>query len=357
MSNALTAGGQSWYGSNLETPNQYLNPVPSNQTDLLRLTQYQRDIATPKHLLRWNWVADLPVGKGKRFGSNLSRALDAVVGGWQVAGFGSVKSNYDTLASGNYGPVGKVETYGTQYPIQDCTSGVCVNGYLYDNGYISPKLRNETNAAGQCIGICGIPSNYQPYNQPLITWGQTAAPANMPAGTNLSQYWDTNTAWVPLKDGTVVRTSYTTGLNPLRNQYILGPLSWSLNASDSREDEPAPQRRFLQCAEPAGYSPARQQRCDRHQHLGQHAQAPATDYALYLVTAERIHPSGPETAPSRIFITGRVSCRRGRATPSGTCNSRRPAWRRGTCNSQRPACRRGTCNSRQSAWRREFTFS
>jgi hypothetical protein len=29
----------------------------------------------------------------------------------------------------------------------------------------------------------------------------------------------------------VVRTSYTTGLNPLRNQYILGPLSWSLNAS------------------------------------------------------------------------------------------------------------------------------
>src|SRR5450432_104019 len=145
MSNALTAGGQSWYGSNLETPNQYLNPVPSNQTDLLRLTQYQRDIATPKHLLRWNWVADLPVGKGKRFGSNLSRALDAVVGGWQVAGFGSVKSNYDTLASGNYGPVGKVETYGTQYPIQDCTSGVCVNGYLYDNGYISPKLRNETN--------------------------------------------------------------------------------------------------------------------------------------------------------------------------------------------------------------------
>ena len=76
-----------------------------------------------------------------------------------------------------------------------------------------------------------MPANYQPYNQPLITWGQTSAPANMPAGTNLSTYWDTNTVWVPLQNGTVVRTTYNSGLNPLRNQYFLGPFSWRLNAS------------------------------------------------------------------------------------------------------------------------------
>jgi len=198
MSNALTAGGQSWYGSNLETPNQYLNPVPTNQHDLLRLTQYQRDPSTPKNSIRWNWVVDLPFGKGKTLGHDVNRKLNALIGGWQVAGFGMVNSNWDTMAASNYGPEGQFKVYGTEYPVQDCTSGTCYNAYLYDNGYISPKLRNETNAAGQCIGICGIPSSYQPYNQPLITWGQTTAPANMPAGTNLSTYWDTNSVWIPL---------------------------------------------------------------------------------------------------------------------------------------------------------------
>jgi hypothetical protein len=232
MSNALAAGGQSWYGASLNEANQYLpGAVPTNLHDLLRLEQYARDTTVPKHLVRWNWVVDLPLGRGKLLGRNMNRVLDKVVGGWQVAGFGSITSNYDKLYSKNWGAVGKAQVYGTKYPVQDCTSGVCYNGYLYDNGYISPKLRNARNAAGQCTGICGIPDNYQPYNQPLITWGQTAAPANMPAGTNLSSYWDTNTVWVPLQDGTVARTSYTTGMNPLQNQYILGPFSWSLNAS------------------------------------------------------------------------------------------------------------------------------
>ncbi len=231
MSNDLSAGGLSWHGSNLETPNQYLNPVPTDLNALLRLTQYKRDTSTPKHLLQWNWVADVPVGRGKRFASNGNRVLDKVIGGWQIAGNGSVRSNYDTMAASNYGAVGPLQVYGTKYPVQDCTSGVCYNAYLYDNGYISPKIRNETNAAGQCIGICGVPANYQSYNQPLITWGQTAAPANMPAGTNLSTYWDTNTVWIPLQNGTVQRTTYNSGLNPLRNQYFLGPFSWRLNAS------------------------------------------------------------------------------------------------------------------------------
>ena len=42
-------------------------------------------------------------------------------------------------------------------------------------------------------------------------------PANAPAGTNVSTYWDTNTVWMPLKDGTTVRTTDFTGvLNPFR---------------------------------------------------------------------------------------------------------------------------------------------
>lgn len=60
-------------------------------------------------------------------------------------------------------------------------------------GYISPQLINETNADGQCIGICGIPANYKPAGSHLIPYGSTTLPPNAPARTNISSYWDTNT--------------------------------------------------------------------------------------------------------------------------------------------------------------------
>jgi hypothetical protein len=36
--------------------------------------------------LNANWIVDLPFGKGKRFGGNGGRALDAVIGGWELSG-------------------------------------------------------------------------------------------------------------------------------------------------------------------------------------------------------------------------------------------------------------------------------
>ena len=109
---------------------------------------------------------------------------------------------------------------------------MCQPGYLWTNaGYISSNLINKTNSAGQCIGICGIPSDYKPAQTPLIPWGSTALPANAPVGTVVSQYWDTNNVWIPLNNGTVVRTPYASGWNPWDNQYMRGPLERSLDAS------------------------------------------------------------------------------------------------------------------------------
>jgi hypothetical protein len=67
----------------------------------------------------------------------------------------------------------------------------------------------------------------------LIPWGSTTLPPNAPANTNISSFWDTNTVWIPLKDGTVQRTTYNNGLNPWRNQYMPngGPRQWSLDSS------------------------------------------------------------------------------------------------------------------------------
>jgi hypothetical protein len=37
--------------------------------------------------------------------------------------------------------------------------------------------------------------------------------------------------WIPLKNNTVQRTTYNTGLNPWRNQYFPGPRQWDQNVS------------------------------------------------------------------------------------------------------------------------------
>jgi hypothetical protein len=76
----------------------------------------------------------------------------------------------------------------------------------------------------------GIPADYKPAVAPLIPWGSTALPANAPANTVVSQYWDTNNVWIPLKNGTVQRIAYSPGWNPWQNQYLPSVRQWSLDA-------------------------------------------------------------------------------------------------------------------------------
>ena len=38
------------------------------------------------HQINGNWVVELPFGKNKRFGSGVSGAKDALIGGWQLSG-------------------------------------------------------------------------------------------------------------------------------------------------------------------------------------------------------------------------------------------------------------------------------
>ena len=77
----------------------------------------------------------------------------------------------------------------------------------------------------------GVPADYKPAIRPLIPWGSTAMPANAPAGTVVSQYWDTNNVWIPLQNNTVQRITLNTNLNPWRNQYLPSILQWGLDAS------------------------------------------------------------------------------------------------------------------------------
>lgn len=44
------------------------------------------------HVFQTYWLYELPFGRGKRFASNLNGGLERVVGGWQIAGFGTIGS-------------------------------------------------------------------------------------------------------------------------------------------------------------------------------------------------------------------------------------------------------------------------
>lgn len=233
VGNNLAAGGQGFGGTSIigET-NEYLpGAVPGDYDSRNRLLNYQRDTSIPKHRVRWNWIVDLPFGKGKPLGGNAGGKLNKLIGGWQVAGIGNLNSTYVALPTNIYPTGNKLETYGYKYPIQDCTAGTCYPGYLWYNGYIPSNRINSVDANGRPNGIMGVPQDYKPAAAPLIPWGQTQLPANAPAGTALQGFWDTNNVWIPLSNGTVQRTAFNDNLHPWRLQYIPSSLQWNVDAS------------------------------------------------------------------------------------------------------------------------------
>lgn len=226
-----SSGGAPGADNTLPCANQYLpGTVPLDDMKRDRLLDYRRDTTFPKHEIRWNWLIELPVGKGKKLLGNAGRVLNQFVGGWGFAGLGTMTSNWWSLPTNIWPNGNPIQIYGKKYPIQDCTSGVCYPAYLYWNGYLPANLINSHNAAGKANGYEGVPADYTPAATPLIPWGTTTLPPNAPPNTNLSAYWDTNTIWVSMKDGTVQRTT-TPAFHPWYQQYILGPWLWSQDAS------------------------------------------------------------------------------------------------------------------------------
>ena len=205
--------------------------VPTDFDARNRFLNYRRDQNNPKHQIKWNFIVEVPVGKGKKLLGNSRGVVEKLVGGWQIAGLGSVRQGYWSLPTGNYPTANPIEIYGYKYPIQDCQSGTCFPGYLWWNGYIPSNRINSVDANGKPNGIMGVPSNYKPAVAPLIPVGQTALPPNAPAGTNVSSFWDTNTVWIPLSNGTVQQTTFNDNLNPYRNQFKLAPFQWFQDAS------------------------------------------------------------------------------------------------------------------------------
>jgi hypothetical protein len=195
-----------------------LNPgtITDPSEALNRYENYHVDTAIPEHRIQYNGVAELPVGKGKKFLGHANKFVDAALGGYQVAFVGQLLSQSFQVASSNWGATSQIQTYGSSQPITDCRSGVCYQEYLWFNGYISPT---SINAAKN--GISGLPTNYVPY----------LAPLNNTPGT--TQFGNNNVP-ITLKNGSVVQTAYSpgpSGANPFSQTVLLGPYNYETDLS------------------------------------------------------------------------------------------------------------------------------
>ena len=221
---SYAAGGYGWESDIDPATSWPVGQVPTDLHQRIKQLYYGQDTTIPKQEMRYNFIAELPFGRGKLIGSNLPRAIDAIIGGWQINALGSMHSNsfyVEGTTTSNYGyfPTGApVKYYGRSAPVQDCRSGSCISGYLLYNGYIPASAVNQPG------GVMGVPTGYAPAYAPLDNnpadpdnYGTNNVPVvlyNTPASTGCS-----NTA--TLSTGSYcVDMSPLANFNPLTNQVM-----------------------------------------------------------------------------------------------------------------------------------------
>jgi len=226
FSRAFRVGGNT-FRDNVLFPEQLFAPgaLPSGlnagtilepSRELNRALNYRPDVAVPVHRVSFNGVVDLPVGKGKRFLGSANKWLDAVVGGFQVAGTGNVVAQSFSPSASNWGPTSEIEIYKSSVPVTDCRSGNCRKAFQWFNGYLAPpQINNSVN------GVSGLPSNYRPYQTPIN---------NTPGAPN----YGTNNVLVPLRNGSSVQTAFApgpAGAHPFWKTTLLGPFNYIADIS------------------------------------------------------------------------------------------------------------------------------
>jgi hypothetical protein len=75
LSRGLLVGANYTYG---------ISKTSSNQS--LHFDRYELDNTDVPHVIKVNWIYQIPVGRGRRFGTDMNAWLDGVVGGWEFSG-------------------------------------------------------------------------------------------------------------------------------------------------------------------------------------------------------------------------------------------------------------------------------
>ncbi|HEX4032220.1 MAG TPA: carboxypeptidase-like regulatory domain-containing protein [Terracidiphilus sp.] len=207
---------------------------------LNRFANYMVDTAVPKQHIQFNGIIDLPFGRGKRFLGNANRFLDELVGGFQLAGDGNIVSQDFTITSTHWGPTNPLHVYKHGAKITDCRSGNCYKAYEWFNGYIAPTaISGNTCSTGLSTVVSGLPSNWAPYQTPVVSANACSTPVNGKAVTD--KYFGDDEANVTLLNGKTNLNSYQPyptsntsggiGSNPFAHTVLNGPMNWTADLS------------------------------------------------------------------------------------------------------------------------------
>jgi hypothetical protein len=142
-------------------------PIWADYHALNHFELYGVDNAIPIQHIQFNGILDMPVGRGKWLLGNVNKFVNELIGGYQISGQGSVTSQVFRGPTQHWGATSKEVIYKHHFPIVDCSSGVCYNEFLWNNGYISPQVLPAP--LGNCTTNCitGVPSTYVPDQAPI----------------------------------------------------------------------------------------------------------------------------------------------------------------------------------------------
>jgi hypothetical protein len=228
-SKAFRVGGNSTSDTEIDPFADYLPGVAPAQPvnvpswgwthELNVFENYKVDTAIPKQHITFNGVVDLPVGRGKRLLGNANRVLNAIVGGFQLAGDGNIISQDYALGTSNWSQANPLQVYKHGAPITDCRSGICHKSYEWFNGYIAPTANANVDCTTNCV--FGLPSSWAPYQTPIN---------NAPGTSN----YGNNNVPVKLNNGSTVQVAYSPGpqgVNPFSHTILGGPINYTVDLS------------------------------------------------------------------------------------------------------------------------------
>jgi hypothetical protein len=127
----------------------------SNQT--LHLERFSVDNTRVPHVFKMNWHYEVPVGRGRRFGGDSNRVVDAILGGWEFSGNGRLQSQ--------------------RYRIND----VVLEGMTVSDLQKEFKIRIERNAAG-LTQVWSFPEDIR-----LNTWAAFSVDPTQPTGYSIAR--------------------------------------------------------------------------------------------------------------------------------------------------------------------------
>lgn len=171
----------------------------------LKLVYYNSN-GVPPHQMKWNGIYQLPFGRGKRFGRNVSRLVNEIVGGWQLAFIGYWQSGF--------------------------WMGVNGNEFLFGNPALDPSQRLKMNIFGHTQELY-FRGDFDPTQATNVDLGklQQLVPVDRsqrvvhPLGADFS-----NQVPVTLANGKQVLVPYDV-LSWNAHNFFLGPRSWNQDLS------------------------------------------------------------------------------------------------------------------------------